>query len=107
MVLTGCGATPAARVVDNCILEPNSSCVQSHLAGQDLAGLNLRGTDFSLSDIRDSNLADLTGAKVSGANFASANLIGAICPNGTLAGGPSGAPPTCADLPINHSLGAP
>ena len=51
--------------------------------------------------------ADLTGAKVSGANFASANLIGAICPNGTLAGGPSGAPPTCADLPINHSLGAP
>lgn len=118
-LLTGCGATPAARVVDSCILEPNSSCVQSHLAGQDLAGLNLRGTDFSLSDIRDSNLAgtnfaganlylaDLTGAKVSGANFASANLIGAICPNGTLAGGPSGAPPTCADLPINHSLGAP
>ena len=71
VVLTGCGATPAARVAANLYL------------------------------------ADLTGAKVSGANFASANLIGAICPNGTLAGGPSGAPPTCADLPINHSLGAP
>lgn len=115
-VLTGCGATPAARIIDNCILEPNSSCVQTDLVGADLRGLNLRGTDFSLSDARTADLeganfaganlylVNLSGAKVKGANFASANLIGATCPDGRPASGPSGKPPTCADLPIDYTL---
>lgn len=114
--VTGCGATPAARIIDNCVLEPNSSCVQTNLAGADLRDLNLRGTDFSLSDARNAMLeganfaganlylVNLTGAKVKGANFASANLIGAICPDGKVASGPTGKPPTCADLPVDYTL---
>ncbi len=107
--LSACGQTPSARIIDQCIIGPNNSCVQANLANADLSGRTVKGTDFTLANLRNANLqkadfagadlfqTDMTGAKVAGANFAAANMIGTICPSGKMA---SGSPALCPDLPV-------
>lgn len=95
------------RVVNGCLIQPNTQCYGADLSGADLSGADLtlarlafaRLTRANLSDARlviaglsntDLRGAVLTRADVRGANLSGSNLSGANLVDADLSGGPLG-----------------
>lgn len=108
LLTAGCQITPTTRVVSDCLIGSNNSCVAADLKGASLVNVDLRGTDLSLADLRRADLrgsdlsganlflANLKNAQLQGTRLSGANLIGTTCPDGRVAVAPkSGGAPSC------------
>lgn len=67
--LAGCGGSDETQTVNDCVIEPGTSCPSADLSGADLAGVDLSQATLTSANLQDTNL--------SGANLSEANLSGA------------------------------
>ena len=96
-------------VVNGCAIQPNATCANANLSGEDLTGANLTNADLSGAYLTGADLsgADLTGADLSGADLSGADLSGADLSGADLKGATlEGADLTNANLPSARLVGA-
>ena len=73
------GTITSGAVVNGCVIQPNTTCIEADLSRQNLSGAELRGANLSLTNFAGADLsyADLFDANLAGANLSGVDFLGA------------------------------